>query len=103
LQYIGHACGADVHTCEAAMMAAGCSSHGGGGTAACTACAMAHSEQLMDANCTAMYLDYLCSSHHHTWVSLGGYWYNTQEDGECLGDATPGDGESQPKALFVGI
>ena len=61
----------------------------------CAACAEAHSGIMKRNNCTTNYLGYACSGHSYggnIHVDIGGYWYSTQVDGECKGNAVPGDG-----------
>ena len=90
---IAHTCSEDFDSCELAIATAGCSTQPNMG-AQCIKCALSakNTAALEAANCSAHYLSYACSGHHHhSWVSLGGFWYNTQAEGECQGSATPGD------------
>eukprot|EP01052_Picozoa_sp_SAG31_P038376 SAG31_NODE_5116_length_2731_cov_1.876900_3_plen_298_part_00 len=89
-EMIQHSCSANFDSCKDELYRSKCSPMAG--SASCKDCAGAHTAVLEAANCTTMYVDYACSSHHHNWVDLGGYWYNTQADGECEGEAMPGDG-----------
>jgi hypothetical protein len=88
---IVHACSGDFMTCGEAVSQE-CPGQTG---STCASCAETHTAVMKRNNCTVDYLGYACSGHGGgggIHVDIGGYWYSTQVDGECKGDAVPGDG-----------
>ena len=98
--FIDHACSANFETCERALDSVCAEAIASNDPKACEQCAFTRSKTLMDANCTAMYLEYACGGgHYHSnpweeYISelaclLNGTWYSTRAEGQCQKGQTP--------------
>lgn len=99
-EFIDHACSADFGSCEGALDRVCKKAVASNSPQECEQCALNHTEPLMDANCTANYLEYACGGgheHSNPWEEyismlgclLNGTWYSTHDEGECARGQNP--------------
>ena len=99
-EFIDHACSANFDSCDTAVSGICAEAIATGSEQACVQCALNNTAALMDANCTAEYLEYACGGgggHSNPWEEyiselgclLNGTWFSTREEGECKAGQNP--------------